>query len=681
MDTERSTLAVIAVVCFLVGASGVVVAFDLAASVHVSGGVPLGAPDGMTVTLDGSTQANLEDISTLGGTVNVVTQDGNATFYSAGEANATVHASDIEGTWTNVSEIDADSNTIQINPDDKAQATVGKSINTVAWRSGIAEDDGTVDFAYDGGAGDSRVTVQGVSADTRLAAFDAASGEILDEATSGSGGSVTFDQLDSGNHEVLVQQFDPTAPSLSNPQPTGGTSQAPTEVSVDVEDADFGQGDSVTVTIDVDGSQVHQETITSAQTVTASVPSSGQTGGSHSWSVTAEDDYGESTSESYSYQVPTELSIHDEETGDLLDDQQVNLTVYTRDDTPEILTFNTSNGVVDLEAGFPASEPFVVVAESEGYLDRRIFVQNVYQTQDLYLLNESVQHTDVIFRIQDYTGRFPPDETVLEVQRGIGGNWTTVLGDYFGANDQFTAQIRYNTRHRLVLVNAESGERRVLGTYTPLAAGTETITVSPEGELDLPDEFPTVEFTPSAGTLPGENGVDVSSTITEGSEDLANWSVSMYHIDGATNTTLYSESSSNPTGGTREATLDLSDREGSIKVVTAYELESGLSGSRIAEYSIQDGAGRSMTILSAITGLVGLIPGQNQDTVKTLTAMILVVLGTGALGSIFRLSSEGMGLVVLALVSAFSILGWLPYSLLFTVLVLGASIALLRRRY
>lgn len=665
-------------ICFLIGTIGVAVA--IMGTVPVSDGVSLQAPDGMNATLTGATDAQLENPFPTSGTVEWTTEAGNISFFSSGSAAATVHKDDIEGTWTTVTAITADPNTITIDPGDKDSVVVGQEIQSVAWRSGIAADDSTVDFSYTAD-GPARVTVQGVPSSTRLAAVDASSGQVLDETTSSGGGAVTFDSLPDGDRDVQIQTFDPNTPQFDNADPTGETSSAPTEVSVDVADGDFPRGDSVTVTIDVDGSQVHTETISSNQTVTASVPSSAQTGGTHSWSVSATDSYGESNSDSYQYVVPKNLTIYDEETLEVIDDQQVNLTVYTRGDDPEILNFTTNDGDVDLGAGFPSSEPFVVVAESEGYLDRRIFVESLYDTQRLYLLNESVQHTELIFGIEDYSGNFPPSETVLQVQRGINDSWETILGDYFGANDQFTAQIKYNTRHRLVLVNSETGERRVLGTYTPLTSGTETLTVSPGGELDLPDTHPSFTFSPSVRTVPDNSSVDLSAGITPGDIALQDWEVNIYHVDGATNNTLYSESSSDSSGGDVSTAVDLSGRDGSVKVVTSYTLEGGTHGSRVATYSINAGPTESMSFLDGVVGLIGLVPGSDSEMVLSLTAMVLTVVGTAAVGSRYRMSSEGMGLVTLALVAAFAILGWVDYSLLFIVLVLFASLTFLRRRY
>lgn len=671
-------VVLVALVALLLTTAGIALA--VTGTVPVSDGVTLQSPDGMTTTLDGSTDAQLEEPFPTAGTVEWTTEAGNVSFFSSGSANATVHADDITGTYTVVTAITADPNTITIDPEDKDQAIVGQEIDEFSWRSNIAADDGTVDFTYDA-SGPGEVALQGLASNERVAAIDAGDGQLLDETTTSGAGVATFDSLESGSHDVNIQTFDPHEPVLSNPSPTGEVGESPDQVSIDVSDGDFPRGDAVQVTLDVDGSQVHQETITSNQTVTASVPGDGRTGGEHDWSVEADDSYGESTTDSYSYTVPRTLNIYDEETVELIDDQTVNLTIYPRDSDEAILTTSTDNGTVDLQEGFPTDEPFVVVAESDGYLDRRVYVDSIFETQDIYLLNESLEHTDVIFSIEDYSGSFPPEDTVLEVQRGINGSWETVLGDYFGANDQFESQLRFNERHRLVLRNAETGQSRVLGSYTPLASGTETLTISPRGEIEMPDTHPVVSHSPSTRTLPAQSDVNVSTEVSNGTVPLDSWDVSVYHIDDGTNTTLASDSSTDPTGGTVNSSLDLSGLQGQIKIVTYYTFNGDASGSDVAIYNIMGEPSESMTLFDGILATVGLVPDSDSESVLSLTAMILTVVGTTAVGSAFRMSSEEMGLVALALVAAFAILGWVEYNLFFTVLVLFASIVFIRRRW
>lgn len=686
-DTRHVALAV--AIILLAGASGVAAAAHLSGSVPVSGTVPLGANGGLVVNVDGANEMVIDDNTfVLSGTINVVTEQGNATFFSSGSAEVTVAASDLEGTWTNLTGITADPNTIQVDPDDKPQVTVGQTVGSLDFTT-MAADDLSVDFVYSA-SGPGEVTVNGLPANTQIFAIDRANDDILDNVTTGGSGTGTFDSLNSGSHDVLIQtNVNTGTPQLSNQSPTGGLSSEPTQLSVDVTDQAFQNGDTVDVTFTLDGTVISTQTVTSSGTVTASIPASGKTGGSHSWQVDAKDDFGNTASSSHSYSVPNTLSVYNESAPtSLINDRQVTLTVYTRQ--AQTQTFTTSDGTIDL-TGFPVSDPFVVVAEAEdlstgsppSYIDRRVFIQNAYETQSIFLLPENRAHRNVVFQIDDYTGSFPPRNTTLQVQRSLNGQWRTVLGDYFGAAEQFEAQLRYNTRHRLVLRNAQTGERRVLGTYTPLADAEETIVVSPTGGIEPPDQQPSISVDPSVRTLPAESGVVVDATVSNGTFDLQSWSVDITHISpSGTGTTLYTASRTDSAGGTESATLDLSGLAGEVKVETTWTTTSGATGSSIATYNLISGSGpRSMPLLPALTNLVTSIPANNRDATTTMLGMVFTVVGTLTLGSYFRLSTEGMGVVTAIFTGVFAILGWLPYSLLFTVLALGAALAFLRRRY
>jgi len=214
----RKTKLLIAV-GFVLGAVGVVLAATLTAP--VSDGVTLGAPDGMNATLDGSADLYLEDFTDGSDTVNITTaNNGEIKFTSAGPAWATVGVSNITGTYTNITNIDATNTDITINPFDKAQITVGKQIDHVAFRSTTDVDDATVDFTYGGSSGESKVTLNTVPVSTQIAAVDASTNDILDIATSDGSGSITFDNLDNSDHAVLLQT-NQGGPTLSNLQDDG----------------------------------------------------------------------------------------------------------------------------------------------------------------------------------------------------------------------------------------------------------------------------------------------------------------------------------------------------------------------------------------------------------------------------------------------------------------------------
>lgn len=479
LPSPDNKLVLWAAVCFLIGTIGIAAA--IVGTVPVSDGVSLQSPDGMNATLTGSTDAKLEEPFPTSGTVEWQTEAGNISFFSSGEAAATVHTDDITGTYTTVTDITADPDTITIDPEDKDSAVVGQEINTFAWRSGIAADDDTTDFQYTAD-GPARVTVQGLSDSGTTYAVDANTGTILDTADV-SGGAVTYDGLSDGDHDVVIQTGVNDDPTLSNPSPTGDLSISPNQVSIDVNDPNFPQGDSVDVTLDVDGSQVHSETISSNQTVTASLPSSATEGGSHTWSVDAQDDFGGSASDSFSYTVPDELNIYNETSpSQVVDNVDVALQFYQGD---QVFTRNTSDGTVDL-SGLPVSGEMVVRAEADGYYPRRTYLHSIYEQQAIYLLPENATTSQVVFTLDDQTGNFPSGETVLQIQRpltkdfdGDGSNeteWRTIAGDYFGASGSFPAELETGQRYRLTAQN-DQGDERALGSYTVTGDAAESLPI------------------------------------------------------------------------------------------------------------------------------------------------------------------------------------------------------------
>ncbi len=484
MDSGRRQVLVYAVVGFLVGSAAVVAAAHITGTVPIDDGVTLVAPDGMEVTVDGQTRALLEDPFTLGGTVNVETEAGNATFYSPGNASATIHKDDIEGTWTNVTAIEANANSIQINPDDKQEVTVAQETTAVAWTATTDADDGTADFSYSA-SGPGEVTLTAAPASTTLYAVNS-TGYILDKATSDSSGTVTFDALASGDHDVRLQTNANDAPQLANAEPQGDLSEEPTQFSVDVSDPNFDDGDSVTVTIDFEGSQIHSETITSNQTVPVSAPAGAGDGGSHDWSVEATDDYGGATSAAYSYNVPSSLTFrheqppHDVIEGTDTDPIRIEATFYEDAETdPVIVNRTTTTGTIDLD-GLPVSSEFSVSVKAPGYHNRSVRLDDIYAQSEIFLIEKgSATTVENRFIVNDRTGEFPPEETEILIQAPVnqsiyasgGYDWLTVSGDDLGADQAYVDDLIEGKRYRIAVQN-DDGDTRILGSYTPETAGT-----------------------------------------------------------------------------------------------------------------------------------------------------------------------------------------------------------------
>jgi hypothetical protein len=499
---DSRTLRLLVIVGVVLGAVGAGLgATGFINPAPVSDGVPLGAPNGLYVTVEGDTDIGLANFTAGNDTVVVETTDGNATVQAGGPADVTLAATEITGTWTNATTIRASLNPIRIDPEDKTAITVGGGIEHVGYKDAgaIAADDGTVDFYYGGAKtlfaapqvvtiqngteffyggrnGTSRVTIHGAPPDTQLGAVDVNNNTLLDIATSDSNGEITFDALRYGKHTVALVTGD--RPELSNPSPTSDLDSEPGQLSIDVDDPDF-DADSVTVNITLDGSQIHTETLNSAGTVTTSIPSSGTTGGEHVWTVEATDQYGNTRTETYSYRVPDTLFIRNETNASQLIDSPVTVDVSFFTQTG-VVTRSATNGTVNL-TGLPVGGDFVadVDASESNYTERTAYIQSIYQQQTVYLLNTNV--TDTIesrFVLEDPTGQFGA-ETVLFVEKPINATnsttYQTVAADEFGV-EGVTATLQQGQRYRLRVQN-QQGVTQVVGPYR--ADVSETVTVRP----------------------------------------------------------------------------------------------------------------------------------------------------------------------------------------------------------
>lgn len=266
-----------------------------------SGEVTYDNVGGPAVTLDGSTDVSLDTGSVFGtDTVKINTTGGKIEFRSIEDTSATITPANISNSvWTNVTQIDTSNSPLSVRPANKANFRVGKQIDSVSMRqaSGIGLDDGVVDFEYTGSSGTSLVETAGVPANTVILARDADTGQQLDKETSDANGVVMFDGLDNSQHSVTLQSSSYNEPKTSNLQPSGDSLRFEDQtLSVDINDADFPAGDTVSGELLLDGATVKTFSISQNKTVTETVNSLDE--GQHNFTVTVSDSNGlSSTSE------------------------------------------------------------------------------------------------------------------------------------------------------------------------------------------------------------------------------------------------------------------------------------------------------------------------------------------------------------------------------------------------
>ena len=487
---NRRTFRILLAVGVILGAmSGIVLAVTLSNSVQTSGTIPLGHPDGADVFVHGGATMDLSDFTEPDRLI-LNTTDGNFSAYSNGATELHVHpGTNMTGTWTNVTQVTAGGTWIEVYPVDKPRIDVRGDVNAFSLSDSYEVDDGEIDAYYEGTDGGTvSAKFYGLVPDTDIVAIDPNTNLILDQQQTDANGDVTLN-MPSSSHSVELQTYSAAAPTLSNPQPEGLLQSEPSQISIDVEDDEFSQGDSVTVTFTLDGTQIDQQTVSSPGTVSTSVPSDGQTGGQHTVEVEAEDSYGSTDVESWTYSVPSVLSIRNESNPDDLTIAEVSYSITFFGDEGTIRREGSTVGNISLD-GYPVNEQFIVEInpENESWTDRAVYIDSIYEQQNAYLLNKS--EYDIIesrFILSDPTGQYD-SSSVVSIQRGLNqsGNlrWRTVHGDRFGAEGVQT-ELQEDVRYRVVVENTQ-GESQTVGPYR--ADLNETVTVEPGApSIDLGD--------------------------------------------------------------------------------------------------------------------------------------------------------------------------------------------------
>lgn len=525
-------------------------------------------------------------------------------------------------------------------------------------------------------------------------------GSSIGTQTVSSNGTVTFDasNLEDGTHEWHVEmadsygatsesqtfefEVDHRAPDLDNASASPGDGSQLTNrtvnLSIDGGDYDFleDSGDEVTLEWRVDGEVRDTTTVTSNGTWSTSVDVS--EGGSHNWSVTATDEYGLSTtSQTFGFQVPSELRIYNEsEPTALVDNATVTLRFFFESGDDLIVTRETSDGTVDFQ-GLPVDRPFVVVAEADGYRDRRIYVPSLFDTESVYLLPDEAEFTSPIFDIQDFTGSFPDSETVLRIERPLNGSWQTVQADFFGAAGEVPAQLEFNVRHRLTLVNTETGETRRLGTYTPLEAGVKQIRVTPDSAIVVSPDNVQVQIAPSITTLEATNDTSVNVSLTDPTGEIETWNVSVSWQNETSSEVLYEQTTAGPV----QPTLNLSQFEtGNVTVLVEWASPSGGQGIESKSYRLRIPMENQYSLLHIVSStLPGMLPSSSWSAFSTMLALAVSIFVATAAASQIPMSTEMVGLVAVASLAGFSIIGFVGYEMVFVGGVGLVTMSMLRR--
>lgn len=169
-------------------------------------------------------------------------------------------------------------------------------------------------------------------------------------------------------------------------------------------------------------------------------------------------------------QAPEALTIRDETTGEIINDTEAEVEVrFFVGGEDQVITRSTTTGEIDL-GGLPVTDEFIVDASAEGYEDRRIIIESVYEQSDIYLLDDEEDSVLITFDMDDRTEDFPSSDTKLYVEKPIGhgeeSTYQVIAGDYFGAGGEYPVVLERGDRYRLTVENRD-GQTRSLGAFVP----------------------------------------------------------------------------------------------------------------------------------------------------------------------------------------------------------------------
>jgi len=234
--------------------------------------------------------------------------------------------------------------------------------------------------------------------------------------------------------------------------------------------------------------------------------------------------------------VPSELQVRNEINPDqLIDSDNVTLRARFFGAGDTVVERNVTNGTVDL-SGLPADQEFVVTVKETNadFVYRRILIENIVETQEIYLLPTNEPSAEVRFELNDQTDRFGED-TKLFVEKAITRNGNTsyrvISGDTVGADGRFPTILVDSERYRIRVENAE-GEQRILGSYVVQGADLAQLTIGD------------VEFTADV-----EEGAAMQARLRAAPEGAShNDEIRLVYLD--------------PEGETDEITINVEDQNG-----------------------------------------------------------------------------------------------------------------------
>jgi len=444
----------------------------------------------------------------------------------------------------------------------------------------------------------------------------------------------------------------PSTVDNSTMEPAEGTTltEYKATFNISVEDPDFGtaSGDTVTAELFVEGSKQGETTVTQNGTASTDVVVGFGGDVTYWWEVT--DSHGfTARSQNVSITSPGSLNVYEEENPDtLISNGNASATFYFEGGSGDLVVErDIVDGTVDM-GGLPTDRSFVAVISADDHYNRRVYVESLFESDDVYMIGTDEDAVQPTFTLLDYTGDFGLSNSVLKIQKSIDNEWRTVDGDYFGATNELPSVMAYNDRHRLILLNTETGARRNLGTFFPLASGEIRLDIHEQDETIDQTSAPAINVKPDTNRLPSENGTAVSVTVDPRDSGITNYTVATDVGGVEVNNATYD------VGEKANMTLDLADNlDDDVSVAVSWAGENA-TRTVTKNYTVQNTWPGRTGIIGAVQGIVDTITANAASLIGLAVAVLLVMFTAPYLG-------VGMaGTVAFLGVSVTSLLGLIP---------------------
>lgn len=620
MTPKRQWLAVVAVLVLVVGTAA-------AASVlTVSSGVSYETDSGLIVTANTDHEIGYDNPFDGSDSVTV----NNVTFTATGPAE--VSADQFTGTETQLSDINATTNEITIDPADKGAVTVGGGISDINFEE-VGVDDSSVDFTY---SASSSGTVE-VETDVTNQPIIAVTGDgVVDTTTTGNSGSAVLSLGPSASATAVALQSN-AEPTVSNATPDGTVVTEPSDVtlSVDVTDRELQySGTDVTVEfVNGSGASVGSETLTDNGTASTTVS---PVGGTNRWQAKVSDGENSVTTDVFEYQIPSTLTIRDVITEEVIDEESNQAQVEFIGSGDSVAIRTSSSGTIDMK-GLPADERFVVSVDAgANYSTRAAIIPSVLEQQTVYLLprDGSVDTVEPRITLNDPTGRFNERRSEITLLRplNISGEtqYKAVAGDRVGING-FDTVLERGQRYR-VKVRDTSGETTRIGEFTPTVSENVQLTIDQinyETGQDLSGVNTSIRYV--------DGGDGETDEITVALDNIDSASVSIETEDGST--TLLDESYDS------DFSTSVTVPEANESDVWVVDWEADVDGKTVSERQIVSSS--------------QLQPGT--DDIDSEWRGIFSMLGLIVLGGLFTRANAAVGALVIATLGGMLwMAGWMP---------------------